>query len=114
MAWLPQVRRVAGDGEVGDVYLVGHRLIDDFLQFAGGERGRTRCVPPRMTRRRSSAWSPSTRSMCALKMFSGSSRRSSGLVIAADVVRTMAAGPPPEQTDHECAPGCSLHGSGPG
>jgi integrase/recombinase XerD len=36
MVWLPQVRRVAGDGEVGDVYLVGHRLIDDFLQFAGG------------------------------------------------------------------------------
>jgi integrase/recombinase XerD len=36
MVWLPQVRRVAGVGEVGDVYLVGHRLIDDFLQFAGG------------------------------------------------------------------------------
>ena len=36
MVWLPQVRRVAWDGEVGDVYLVGHRLIDDFLQFAGG------------------------------------------------------------------------------
>jgi integrase/recombinase XerD len=36
MVWLPQVRRVAGDGGVGDVYLVGHRLIDDFLQFAGG------------------------------------------------------------------------------
>lgn len=36
MVWLPQVRRVAGDGDVGDVYLVGHPLIDDFLQFAGG------------------------------------------------------------------------------
>jgi site-specific recombinase XerD len=36
MVWLPQVRRVAGDGDGGDVYLVGHRLVDDFLRFAGG------------------------------------------------------------------------------
>ena len=35
MVWLPQVRRVAGDGSVGDAYLVGHRLVDDFSQFAG-------------------------------------------------------------------------------
>lgn len=36
MVWFPQVRRVAGEGDVGDVYVVGHRLVDDFLQFAGG------------------------------------------------------------------------------
>jgi integrase/recombinase XerD len=36
MVWLPQVRRVAGEGEVRDVYVVGHPLVDDFLQFAGG------------------------------------------------------------------------------
>ena len=36
MVWLPQVRRVVGDGDAGEVYVVGHRLIDDFLQFAGG------------------------------------------------------------------------------
>jgi len=36
MGWLPQVRRVAGEGGAGEVYVVGHGLIDDFLQFAGG------------------------------------------------------------------------------
>ncbi len=36
MVWFPQVRRVAGEGDVGDVFVVGHRLVDDFLQFAGG------------------------------------------------------------------------------
>src|SRR3954467_5464066 len=36
MVWLPQVRRVAGGGDAGDVYVVGHRLVDDFLEFAGG------------------------------------------------------------------------------
>src|SRR5688500_8360776 len=36
MVWLPQVRRVAGEGDVGDVFVPGHRLVDDFLQFAGG------------------------------------------------------------------------------
>ncbi len=36
MVWFPEVRRVAGEGDVGDVYVVGHRLIDDFLRFAGG------------------------------------------------------------------------------
>jgi integrase/recombinase XerD len=36
MVWLPQVRRVAGEGDVGDVFVVGHRLVDEFLQFAGG------------------------------------------------------------------------------
>jgi len=36
MVWLPEVRRVAGEGDVGDVFVVGHRLVDDFLQFAGG------------------------------------------------------------------------------
>jgi integrase/recombinase XerD len=35
MVWLPQVRRVVGEGDAGEVYLVGHPLIDDFLQFAG-------------------------------------------------------------------------------
>jgi len=36
MVWLPQVRRVVGDGDAGEVYVVGHRLIDEFLLFAGG------------------------------------------------------------------------------
>src|SRR5215204_2135674 len=36
MVWLPQVRRVVGDGDAGQAYVVGHRLIDDFLRFAGG------------------------------------------------------------------------------
>ena len=36
MVWLPQVRRVVGEGDVGDVFVVGHRLVDDFLRFAGG------------------------------------------------------------------------------
>ena len=36
MVWLPQVRRVVGDGDAGEVFVVGHRLIDDFLRFAGG------------------------------------------------------------------------------
>jgi integrase/recombinase XerD len=34
MVWLPQVRRVAVDGGVGVVYVVGHRLVDEFLVFA--------------------------------------------------------------------------------
>jgi len=36
MVWLPQVRRVVGDGDAGEAYVVGHRLIDEFLLFAGG------------------------------------------------------------------------------
>ena len=36
MVWLPQVRRVVGDGDEGAVLVVGHRLVDDFLRFAGG------------------------------------------------------------------------------
>src|SRR5262245_14040567 len=36
MVWLPEVRRVAAGGDGGDVYVVGHRLVDDFLVFAGG------------------------------------------------------------------------------
>ena len=36
MVWLPQVRRVAGEGDIGDVFVVGHRLVDEFLLFAGG------------------------------------------------------------------------------
>jgi hypothetical protein len=39
MVWLPQVRRVAAGGDGGDVYVVGHSLVDDFLGFA---RGRAR------------------------------------------------------------------------
>ncbi|HZU72681.1 MAG TPA: tyrosine-type recombinase/integrase [Acidimicrobiales bacterium] len=33
MVWSPQVRRVAGRGG-GDRWVVGHRLVDDFLEFA--------------------------------------------------------------------------------
>src|SRR6478672_13265775 len=36
MVWFPEVRRVAGEGDVGDVCVVGHWLVDDFLRFAGG------------------------------------------------------------------------------
>src|SRR5579884_4371908 len=33
MVWSPQVRRVAGRGG-GDRWVVGHRLVDEFLEFA--------------------------------------------------------------------------------
>ena len=36
MVWSPQVRRVVREGDGGDVYVVGHRLVDDFLEFASG------------------------------------------------------------------------------
>jgi site-specific recombinase XerD len=36
MVWFPEVRRVVGEGDVGEVYVVGHRLVDEFLRFAGG------------------------------------------------------------------------------
>src|SRR5215213_710998 len=36
MVWFPEVRRVAADGDGGDRYVAGHRLVDDFLRFAGG------------------------------------------------------------------------------
>jgi integrase len=35
MVWSPQVRRVA-EGGGADVYVVGHRLVDEFLTFAAG------------------------------------------------------------------------------
>jgi site-specific recombinase XerD len=34
MVWLPEFRRVADDA--GEVYVVGHRLVDEFLRFASG------------------------------------------------------------------------------
>ena len=36
MVWFPQVRRVATGGDGGEVYVVGHPLVDEFLRFAGG------------------------------------------------------------------------------
>jgi integrase/recombinase XerD len=36
MVWSPQVRRVAREGDGADVYVVGHPLVDDFLEFASG------------------------------------------------------------------------------
>ena len=36
MVWFPQVRRVATGVDGGEVYVVGHRLVDEFLRFAGG------------------------------------------------------------------------------
>jgi integrase/recombinase XerD len=36
VVWSPQVRRVVREGDGGDVYVVGHRLVDDFLEFASG------------------------------------------------------------------------------
>jgi integrase/recombinase XerD len=35
VVWVPQVRRVGG-GDVGEVFVVGHPLVDEFLLFAGG------------------------------------------------------------------------------
>jgi site-specific recombinase XerD len=35
MVWVPVVRRLAADGDGGG-YVVGHRLVDEFLQFASG------------------------------------------------------------------------------
>ena len=39
MVWSPQFRRVPVVGGGDDVYVVGHALVDDFLEFA---RGRAR------------------------------------------------------------------------
>jgi integrase/recombinase XerD len=36
MVWSPQVRRVAREGDGDDRYVVGHPLVDDFLEFASG------------------------------------------------------------------------------
>ena len=36
MVWSPLVRRVAPEGGGPDVYVVGHRLVDEFLVFAAG------------------------------------------------------------------------------
>jgi integrase/recombinase XerD len=36
MVWSPQVRRVAREGDGADMYVVGHRLVDEFLDFAAG------------------------------------------------------------------------------
>src|SRR5262249_55443711 len=36
VVWSPQVRRVVREGVGGDGYVVGHRLVDEFLEFAAG------------------------------------------------------------------------------
>ena len=36
MVWSPLVRRVVREGDGAEVYVVGHRLVDEFLDFAGG------------------------------------------------------------------------------
>ena len=36
MVWFPEVRRVAGDGDGGVVYVVGHRLVDELLAVRRG------------------------------------------------------------------------------
>ena len=36
MVWSPQVRRIAREGDGADVYVVGHRFVDEFLRFAAG------------------------------------------------------------------------------
>jgi site-specific recombinase XerD len=36
MVWSPQVRRVAREGDGDDRYVVGHPLVDQFLEFASG------------------------------------------------------------------------------
>jgi integrase/recombinase XerD len=36
VVWSPQVRRIAREGGGADVYVVGHTLVDEFLNFAAG------------------------------------------------------------------------------
>jgi integrase/recombinase XerD len=36
VVWSPLVRRVAGEGDGADIYVVGHPLVDEFLEFAAG------------------------------------------------------------------------------
>lgn len=36
MVWSPQLCRFAPEGGGTDIYVVGHPLVDDFLEFAGG------------------------------------------------------------------------------
>ena len=36
MVWSPQFRRVVRDGDGTDMYVVGHPLVDEFLEFASG------------------------------------------------------------------------------
>ena len=38
MVWSPQVRRIAHEGGGADVYVVGHRLVDDIARFKLVER----------------------------------------------------------------------------
>ena len=33
MVWSPQVRRIAREGDGAGVYVVGHQLVDEFLEF---------------------------------------------------------------------------------
>jgi site-specific recombinase XerD len=40
MVWSPQVRRVAREGDGDDRYVVGHSLVDGFLEFASGRARR--------------------------------------------------------------------------
>jgi integrase/recombinase XerD len=36
VVWSPQVRRIAREGDGADIYVVGHQLVDEFLEFAAG------------------------------------------------------------------------------
>lgn len=36
MVWSPLVRRIVREGDGADSYVVGHRLVDEFLDFAAG------------------------------------------------------------------------------
>ena len=82
MVWLPQVRRVVGEGDVGDVFVVGHRLVDDFLLFAGG-RARPNTVRAYAHDLKTFfSVVARTRSTYALRTCSGSSPRSSRRVSA--------------------------------
>jgi integrase/recombinase XerD len=36
VVWSPQVRRIAREGAGADIYVVGHPLVDEFLEFAAG------------------------------------------------------------------------------
>ena len=82
MVSLPQVRRVAVDGDVGEVYVVGHRLVDEFLVFAAGRARPSTVRAYAHDLKTFSPWSARTRSRFARRMCSGSSPPSSGLVSA--------------------------------
>ena len=80
MVWSPQVRRVAREGAGADVYVVGHPLVDEFLEFAAG-RARPNTVRAYAHDLKAffTVVAQGSRSMSAPRMCSASSRLSAAL-----------------------------------